>query len=115
MMLMPTLSRASSTACACRSWWGANRRRTPAATASCRSSARAAVAAQRRPRVWPSITQNSGPGGQQLSVRLPVSELLKAELVHPGLAALVALAVTDQQRAAALVDVGLIQRERLGD
>ena len=42
---------------------GSDRRRTPASTASWRSSARAAVADQRRPRVGPSMTQNSGPGG----------------------------------------------------
>ena len=51
MMLTATPSRASSTAWAWRSWWGANRRLTPASMARWRSSARAAVAAHRRPRV----------------------------------------------------------------
>ena len=63
MMFTATPSRARSTAFAWRSWWGANRRRTPASVASWRSSARAAAAAHRRPQVDPSITQNNGPGG----------------------------------------------------
>jgi len=37
----------------------------------------------------------------------PGVELLKPELVHAGLASLIAFAVSDEQRAAALVDVGL--------
>ena len=40
----------------------------------------------------------------------PGRELLEAELVHPGLAALVAFAVTDQQRPSGRVDVGLVER-----
>lgn len=42
---------------------GANRRRTPALSARWWSSIRAALADQARPRVGPSITQNSGPTG----------------------------------------------------
>lgn len=45
----------------------------------------------------------------------PGGELLEPELIHPGLAAFVALAVADQQRPALLVDVGLVERQRLGD
>jgi len=48
-------------------------------------------------------------------VRQPRVELLKASLVHPDLASPIALAMLDQQRAAAFVDVGLAQRERLRD
>jgi hypothetical protein len=44
---------------------GRDLRRTPASAASWRSSALAAVAAQRRPRVQQSMTQNSGPGGSE--------------------------------------------------
>ena len=45
----------------------------------------------------------------------PGRELLEAELVHPGFAALVAFAVTDQRRPAGGVDVGLVERERFAD
>ena len=41
--------------------------------------------------------------------------MLEAELVHSGLATLVAFAVTDQQRPAGGVDVGLVQRQRFAD
>jgi hypothetical protein len=58
-----TPSRAISTACAWRSWWGAKRRRTPALAAARRSSARAPVVVHGRPRVRPLMTQNSGPIG----------------------------------------------------
>jgi hypothetical protein len=57
-------SRASSTACAWRSWCGAKRRPTPASAARRRSSARTAGADHARPRVGPSMTQNRGPGGR---------------------------------------------------
>ena len=45
---------------------GANRRRTPALAATRRSRARAASAAQGRPRVRPSITHSSGPTGMRM-------------------------------------------------
>jgi hypothetical protein len=48
-------------------------------------------------------------------VRQPGGELFEPELVHPGFAALVTLAVADQQRSAPLVDVGLVERQRLRD
>ena len=54
-------------------------------------------------------------GRQQHAHSEPRGKLLKAELVHSGFAALVALAVADTQRAAALVDVGLVERQWLGD
>jgi hypothetical protein len=54
-------------------------------------------------------------GRQRHAVGQPFGELLEPELVHPGLAALVALPVTDQQRTASLVDVGLVERERFRD
>ena len=44
-------------------------------------------------------------GRQQHPVRQPRIKLFEPELVHAGFAALVALAMTHQQRAAALVDV----------
>jgi threonine dehydrogenase-like Zn-dependent dehydrogenase len=77
MTISRTPSRASSTACACRSWCGAKRRRTPAAAAVRRSSARAAALAQCRPRVGPLMTQNSGPtalGAQADLLRVPLAD-----------------------------------------
>src|SRR5579875_3029354 len=50
---------------------------------------------------------------QQDAVEEPRVKLLKAELVHPSLAALIALAVANQQRAATLVYLGLVERQRL--
>jgi hypothetical protein len=41
--------------------------------------------------------------------------LLEPELVHASLTALVALATADQQRPASVVDIGLVERERLAD
>ena len=56
-----------------------------------------------------------GSGRQRHAVRQPGRELFEPELVHSGLAALVTLAVADQQRPAPLVDVGLVERQRLRD
>ena len=93
MMLTGTPSRASSTACAWRSWCGANRRRTLARWASVRSSRRALVADQaRRPPVGPSITDSNGPTGGPTLFE-PVLEVFEAPVVHTGLAAFVAFAV----------------------
>ena len=61
------------------------------------------------------MTQNNGPTGSDDAVGQPGSELFEAELVHPGLASLVAFAVTDQQRPSRDVDVGLVERQRLAD
>src|SRR5829696_8535499 len=60
MTISATPSRAISTACACRSWCGAKGRRTPAAAAVRRSSARAAAGDQWRPRVPPLMMHSSG-------------------------------------------------------
>ncbi len=73
-----------------------------------------AGADQGRPRVGPSITQNSGPTGSRPALE-PGSELLQAPFVHADLAAAAALAVADQDRAAARVEVALGERERLLD
>jgi hypothetical protein len=45
----------------------------------------------------------------------PGSELLEPELVHPGLAAFVTFAVTDEQRPSGGVDAGLVERQRFAD
>jgi hypothetical protein len=59
-------SRDISTACAWRSWCGANRRRTPAAMAASCSCLRIPAGAHGRPRVGPRTTQNSLPTGRPL-------------------------------------------------
>jgi hypothetical protein len=61
--LSGTPSRAISTACAWRSWCGANRRLTPAAVARWRSCSLAAEPDHGRPRVGPLTTQKSAPTG----------------------------------------------------
>lgn len=48
-------------------------------------------------------------------MRLPGGELLEAEQIHSGLAALVAFTVAHEDSALIGVDVGLGQRERFGD
>jgi hypothetical protein len=62
--LSGTPSRATSTAWAWRSWCGAKRRRIPAWAASRRNSTRTFALDHGRPRVGPSMTQNSGPTGR---------------------------------------------------
>ena len=114
MMLSGTPSRASSRACAWRSWCGAKRRLTPARAASRRNSAdggarprspagRAVDDAEQRP------DRQLGAGVQ------PRPQLLPAPVVHADLAAAAALAVADQQRSAPLVEIVLGERERLLD
>src|SRR5919199_2635868 len=115
MTISGTPSRAISTACACRSWCGAKRRRTPASRARCRSSERAAAADHGRPRVGPLTTQNSGPTGSSTRTWEPGLKLLPGPVVHPHLAAPAALAAPHEQRSATRVEVGLGERERLVD
>src|SRR4051812_24827363 len=97
MTISGTPSRAISTAWACRSWCGANRRRTPAAAAVRRSSARAAAGDQWRPRVVPfddAQQRTDRKLGPQLQ---PGLELLPAPGVHADLATAPALAAPNQQ------------------
>ena len=110
-----TPSRAISTAWAWGSWCGAKRRRTPAAAAVRRSSARAAPDDQWRPQVVPVMTQSKAPNrklGPQLE---PGPEFFPSPRVHADLAAAPALAAPDQERAAALIEIALCQGERLVD
>src|SRR5215211_2573658 len=115
MTLSGTPSWASSTAWAWRSWWGANRRRTPVFEATRRSWARAASLAQGRPRVGPSITHSSGPTG------IPIrnsSQGLSCSQPHgsmPDLAAPAALAVADEHGSRARLEVVLADGECLVD
>jgi hypothetical protein len=54
-------------------------------------------------------------GRQRDAVGQPGGKLFEPELVHPGLAALIALSVSDEQRPTPVVDVGLVERQRFGD
>ena len=110
-----TPSCAISTAWACRSWCGANRRLTPAAAAAWCSCLRAADASQRRPAVGPWITHSSAPIGSSPADLEPRLELLPRPAVHPDLASLAALPAPDKHRAARAVEVALLERERLAD
>src|SRR5919198_6264530 len=92
MTISGTPSRAISTACAWRSWWGAKRRRTPASRAMRRSSVRAAAAAHGRPRGGAVDDAEQRPDGQ-LEARLePGRELLPGPVVHADLTAAAPLA-----------------------
>src|SRR3954467_12682872 len=115
MMMSGTPSWAISTAWAWRSWWGAKRRRTPAPAAVRRSSARAAGADHDRPRVGPLMTQNNGPTGSSMRRSIQRCEMLPRPLVHPDFATAAALTAAHEQRAATVVEVGLVERERLVD
>ena len=61
------------------------------------------------------MTQNSGPAGSSTRAAEPRTQLLPAPLVHADLAAAPALAVADQDRSAAAVEVVLGERERFLD
>lgn len=87
---------------------------TPASTARRRSSARTELSAHGRPRVGPSMTQNSGPGGRAVRSAVQSANTDPAPVVHPDLAPAVTLPVPDQQAAAAL-EISLGERERLMD
>ena len=64
---------------------------------------------------WPVDDAEQRSGRQRHAVRQPDRELFEPELVHSCLASLVTLAVADQQRPSPFVDVGLVERQRLGD
>src|SRR5215216_2673884 len=115
MTISGTPSRAISTAWAWRSWCGAKRRRTPVARATRRSSVRAAAAAHGRPARGTVDDAEQRPDRQLNAHVEPGRELFPGPVVHPDLAAAAALAAPHQQRAAARVEVGLGERERLAD
>src|SRR3954452_20917479 len=110
-----TPSRASSTACAWRSWCGAKRRRIPAWAAGRRNSTRTPALDQGRPRVGPSITQNSEPSGSSRRAASHGRSCSQPQAFHADLARATALAVAYEQRAAPGVEVALAERQRLGD
>ena len=58
------------------------------------------------------MTQNSGPIGSWRRSSSQGLEFLPAPVVHADFAAASALAAADEQRAAALIEVGLGERER---
>src|SRR5215211_2395013 len=112
MMFSGTPSRASSRACAWRSWCGAKRRLTPALVATRRNSVRTAAADHDRPRVGPSMMmQKSGPGRELGPCVQPRAELFPAPLVHADFASAATLAAADQDRSAPVVEVVLCERE----
>jgi hypothetical protein len=115
MMFSGTPSRASSSACAWRSLWGAKRRLTPARAATRRNSARTAAPDHGRPRVGPSMMQNSGPTGSSARAPSHGAHVFPAPLVHADLAPPAALAAANQQRTARRVEVVFGERERLLD
>src|SRR5512144_1138590 len=88
-----TPSRASSTACACRSW----------CVGPLAATRRAGEDAEERP------------DGQFESALEPRLELGPSPRVHADLAAAPTLATPDEQRATALIEIGLSERQRLAD
>src|SRR3954469_7583000 len=113
MTISGTPSRAISTACACQSWWGAKRRRTPARAAARRSSARAPLVVQGRPRVRPDAEQRTD--RQRDACVEPRLKLLPSPIVHTDFATSPSLAATNDQRTAAAIEVRFAQRERFVD
>jgi hypothetical protein len=59
--------------------------------------------------------QNSRPTGNSLLSSSHGPSLRPGPAIHPYLAPLVALAVTDEERAPLGVQIGLVQRERFAD
>jgi hypothetical protein len=92
---------------------GAKRRRTPAPAAVLRSSARPPALDDWRPRVGPVRTQKAADG--TLNLRGGPGLQLVQPRVHADLAAPAALAGPYEQRAAARIQVGLGERERLAN
>jgi hypothetical protein len=115
MTISGTPSRAISTACACLSWCGAKRRRTPAAAAVRRSSARAAAGDQVAS-ACSAVDDAQQWADRELAPDVdPGLELFPSPCVHADLATAPALAASDQQRAAAVIEIALGQSESLLD
>src|SRR5688572_23375217 len=112
MTISGTPSRAISSACACRSWCAAKRRRTPASAAARRSAARAAALDQCLPLLGPLTTQNSGADRKIEPNFEPGRQLLPGPLVHADFAASAALVAPDEHGATAVVEIRLGERER---
>ena len=81
----------SSTACACLSWWGANRRLTPALSARWRSSTRAALSDHARPRGRAVDHAEQRPDGQPRTVGCPRLDRGPRPGVHADLAPAITL------------------------
>jgi len=67
-----------------------------------------------RPAIGPWITHNSGSTGNRTPAAAGI-DVLPGPAVHADLATLVALAMADDHRSRASVEVGLGERERLAD
>jgi hypothetical protein len=61
------------------------------------------------------MKQNSGPDGELEPASEPWLQVLPRRLVHSDFAAPTALAAANEQRAAAMVELGLVERERFVD
>jgi hypothetical protein len=107
LTISATPSRASSTACAWRSWCGAKRRRTPAATAVSRGSVRAAALDHWRSRVGPLRMQNKGPMGSSVRSSSHGSSSSQRHASMPTSRRRPTVAVPHEQGAAALIENGL--------
>ena len=80
-----------------------------------RNSLRTAAPEHGRPRVGPSMMQNSGPTGSSLLAFSHGRSGSQPPLVDPDLTSAAALAAADQDRSASVVEVVLSERERLLD
>ena len=115
MTINGTPSRATSTACAWRSWWG---REAATHAGLCGDVAELRAHGGVRPR--PPAGRTGDDAKQRSDWELgadvkPRLELLPGPLVHSDLAAPAALAAPHEQRAAAPIKIGLAQRECLVD
>lgn len=115
MTLRGTPSRAISTACAWRSWWGGEASSDAGggggAPELLADGGGCQVAAAGR-----SVDHaKQGTDGQFDTVGQPWPELVPAPLVHADLAAFVVFAVTHEDRAARLVKVAFLERQRFAD
>ena len=108
-------SRDISTAWACRSWWGANRRRTPAASADPMQLGTDAGRRARPPAGRTAQNAEERADRHAPAQLKPAIELLPRPAVHPNLPPTTTLSSTDQNRAALAIKIGLSQRQRLTD
>src|SRR3712207_5472530 len=106
MTLSGAPSWASSTACAWRSWCGADRRRTPALAATRRSCVRATSLAECRPGSNLDDAQQGADRHRHAEFE-PRPEVFEAPRVHADLPAAAALAVAHEYRLETRVEVVL--------
>jgi hypothetical protein len=98
-----------------RSWCGAKRRRTPARAASRRSIARAGCGLPRTPARRAVDDAEEWADGHGAAHGHPWFELFEPPIVHADLAPAAAFAAADEDRAAAAVEVELVEVQRFLD